>query len=104
MNFTSAAAVSQESKDTVTKPTIKTSEEPMIEKSSAEQHLDKSKASNPGLQDEAPGTKHSNGTVKPTVYTPPPIPTREEFVKARITDERLPVGMTKVTGGRYLLR
>ena len=99
-----APAGGKESKDTATKPTIKTSEEPMIEKSSAEQHLDKSKASTPGLQDEATGTKHSNGTVKPTVYTPPPIPTREEFVKARITDERLPVGMTKVTGGRYLLR
>ena len=100
----SAAANLEEPKDTVTRPTAKTIDEPVAEKSSAEQHLDKSKASTPGLQDKAMEMKHSNGTVKPTAYTPPPIPTREEFVKARISDERLPEGMTKVTGGRYLLR
>ena len=33
-----------------------------------------------------------------------PILTHEEYVAARIKDERLPAGMTKVTGGRYLLR
>lgn len=98
------AVTPKESKGTVTKPTIKTSEEPVIEKTSAEEHLDKSKAPTPGLQDKATLLKHSNGTAKSTVYTPPPIPTREEFVKARISDERLPAGMTKITGGRYLLR
>ena len=38
------------------------------------------------------------------VYTPPPILTHEEFVKARIKDERLPPGMTKITGPKYILR
>lgn len=46
----------------------------------------------------------ANPTPQAAAYTPPPIPTREEFVKARIHDERLPEGMTKVTGPRYLLR
>ncbi len=100
----SAAANSKEPKDTVTKPTFKTSEEPVVEKSSAEQHLDKSRASTPGLQDKTTELKQYNGTTKSTGYTPPPIPTRKEFVKARISDERLPIGMTKITGGRYLLR
>ncbi|KAF6219368.1 hypothetical protein HO133_005194 [Letharia lupina] len=99
-----AAAIPKEPKDTVTESTDKTNEESMVEETSAEQHLDKSKAPTLGLKDKATGLKHSNGTTKPTVYTPPPIPTREEFVKARISDERLPAGMTKVTGGRYLLR
>ena len=100
----SAAAIPQDPKDTVTKPTVKTNEEPVVEKSSAEQQLDKSKASTPSLQDKTTKPNPSNSTAKNTVYTPPPIPTREEFVKARINDERLPIGMTKVTGGRYLLR
>ena len=91
-------------KDTVKKPTVKTFEEPVVEKTSAEQHLNKLKASTPSLADETTETKHTNDTVEPTVYTPPPIPTREEFVKARINDERLPEGMTRITGGRYLLR
>ena len=100
----SAAAIPQDPKETVTKPTVKTNEEPVVEKTSTEQNLDKSKASAPSLQDKTTKLKPSNSTAKTTVYTPPPIPTREEFVKARINDERLPIGMTKVTGGRYLLR
>lgn len=100
----SAAAIPQEPKEKVTIPAIKTADEPVVEKSPAEQLLEKSKASTPGLQDTITEMKHSNGTVQPTVYTPPPIPTREEFVKARISDERLPEGMTKVTASRYLLR
>ena len=100
----SSAANPQEPKDTATKPTITTSEESVVQKTSAEQYLDKSKASAPILKDKSTELEHSNGTVKSTGYTPPPIPTREEFVKARISDERLPIGMTKITGGRYLLR
>lgn len=100
----SAASTPKEPKDTLTEPSVKTGEGAVVEKTSAEQHLEKSKAPSPGLKDQATGLKHSNGTAKSTVYTPPPIPTREEFVKARISDERLPTGMTKVTGGRYLLR
>lgn len=36
--------------------------------------------------------------------TPEHIPTHEEFVKDKIRDERLPIGMTKVTGSKYILR
>ena len=61
--------------------------------------------------DNVPGARQPNGTSnashpapQATSYTPPSIPTHEEFVKARIKDERLPVGMTKVTGPRYVLR
>ena len=75
----------------------------VFEKSTTEQHLETQsllpKNANQGLL-----PTHANGTSKPEVYTPPPIPTREEFAKARIRDERLPEGMTKVTGARYLLR
>ena len=99
----SAAAISKEPEDAIS-PVSKTIEEPVDEKSSAEQHLDKSKESTPSLQDKDSVLKPSNGTVKSSIYTPPPIPSREEFVKARINDERLPEGMTKITGGRYLLR
>jgi len=44
--------------------------------------------------------------TKPVVplYTPPTIPTPEEFAKARIRDERLPSGITKVTSPKYILR
>ena len=44
--------------------------------------------------------------IKPEVpeYTPPPIPTQEESAKARIRDERLPPGIVRVTGSKYILR
>ena len=99
-----AVAVPEKPKDTMTKSTVNTAEVPVVEKSSAEQHLEKSKAATASLQNKDTVSKPSNGTVRHTGYTPPPIPTREEFVKARISDERLPAGMTKITGGRYLLR
>lgn len=38
------------------------------------------------------------------VYTPPPPPTHEEYVKEKIEDERLPPGMTRLDGKGYLLR
>lgn len=99
-----AAAVAGEPKDTSMKPTNKKSQESVVEKISVEHSLDKSMAPAPNIKDSFPGLKQVNSTAKSTSYTPPPIPTREEFVKARISDERLPIGMTKVTGGRYLLR
>lgn len=37
-------------------------------------------------------------------YTPPPIPTQEEYAKARIRDERLPPGMVSVRSSKYILR
>lgn len=39
-----------------------------------------------------------------TAYTPERIPSPEEFIKNKIRDERLPTGMTKITGSRYILR
>ncbi|KAL8713934.1 MAG: hypothetical protein Q9220_002080 [cf. Caloplaca sp. 1 TL-2023] len=44
--------------------------------------------------------------VAPVVaaYTPPPIPTQEEYALTRIRDERLPKGVTKITGRKYILR
>ena len=97
---TSAAAIPKEPKDKATKPIIK----PVVEKTSAEKNLEQSEAATSDVKDKSKGLQHSNGTAKATAYTPPPIPTREEFVNARIKDERLPKGMTKIIGGRYLLR
>ena len=54
-------------------------------------------------KDRAPATK-VNDTQLASQYVAPNIPTSDEFVAARIKDERLPIGMVKVTGGRYLLR
>ncbi|KAL9131909.1 MAG: hypothetical protein Q9217_000269 [Psora testacea] len=47
---------------------------------------------------------NTNTTSHAAKYSTPRIPTREEYVAGRIKDERLPTGMTKVTGSRYLLR
>lgn len=47
----------------------------------------------------ATGTK-----VEVPEYTPPPIPTQEENAKQRIRDERLPPGIVRVTGPKYILR
>ena len=99
-----AAAIPKEPKNIVTNPTINNSGEPVVEKTSAEEHLVKSKAPTLGLTEEAMRLKNSSGTAESTVKTPALLPTREEFVEARIRDESLPTGMTKVTGGRYLLR
>ena len=58
-----------------------------------------------------PWSRQPNGTAaasspapRAAPYVPPALPTHEEYVKARIKDEKLPPGMTKVTGSRYLLR
>ena len=44
--------------------------------------------------------------VEPEVpeYTPPAIPTQEEYAKSRISDERLPEGMIKIWNSKYILR
>ncbi|KAL8702772.1 MAG: hypothetical protein Q9201_004048 [Fulgogasparrea decipioides] len=44
--------------------------------------------------------------VAPVVaaYTPPPIPSQEEYAKARIRDEKLPKGVERITSSKYLLR
>lgn len=37
-------------------------------------------------------------------YTPPPIPSQEEYALGRIGGEKLPKGVTKITASRYILR
>ncbi|KAL8808429.1 MAG: hypothetical protein Q9223_003813 [Gallowayella weberi] len=37
-------------------------------------------------------------------YTPPPIPSKEEYALGRIKDEKLPKGVTRITGSKYILR
>lgn len=59
-----------------------------------------------------PSSKNaSNGTLaaahpvpQTSPYSTPKISTHEDFVQARIRDERLPKGMTKVTSAKYILR
>ncbi len=44
--------------------------------------------------------------IEPDVpeYTPPPMPTREEYAKSRISDERLPKGVSRLIDSKYILR
>ncbi|KAI4106245.1 MAG: hypothetical protein L6R37_002227 [Teloschistes peruensis] len=37
-------------------------------------------------------------------YTPPPIPSQEEYAQGRIRNEKLPKGVTRITGSKYILR
>lgn len=80
------------------------STEPVVEKSTAGQHLEKSNSTAQAVGSKALGSNHTNVSPNAAKYTPAPIPTQEEFAKDRIKNERLPEGMTRVTGGRYLLR
>jgi mannosyl-oligosaccharide alpha-1,2-mannosidase len=41
---------------------------------------------------------------RPPVFTPPAPLTHEEFVQARIHEERLPPGFTRITSRKYILR
>ncbi len=99
-----AAAAAAPVKSEVAPPFSEISTEPVVEKSTAEQQLEKSNTTAQGVGSKVLGSNHTNVPPNGAMYTPPPIPTREEYVQARIKDERLPEGMTKVTGGRYLLR
>lgn len=44
--------------------------------------------------------------VAPVVaaYTPPPIPSQKDYAETRIRDEKLPKGVTRITGSKYILR
>lgn len=44
--------------------------------------------------------------IEPDVpeYTQPPMPTREEYAKSRIKDERLPKGISRLIDSKYILR
>ncbi|KAL9586722.1 MAG: hypothetical protein Q9212_000730 [Teloschistes hypoglaucus] len=37
-------------------------------------------------------------------YTPPPIPSQEEYAQGRIRNEKLPKGVIRITGSKYILR
>ncbi|KAL8739221.1 MAG: hypothetical protein Q9181_000112 [Wetmoreana brouardii] len=51
-------------------------------------------------------TEDQSPPMAPVVaaYTPPPIPSQEEYAKARIRDEKLPKGVEKITSSKYMLR
>ena len=99
-----SAPLGESAEDTAAIPAVKTKDGPKGNRTALE--------SGPAAQrDNIPWSRQPNGTIQGSypippaaAYTPPPIPTHEEYVKARIKDERLPPGMTKVTGARYLLR
>ena len=50
------------------------------------------------------GKSQTSGVSTPASAVPAAIPTREEVIAAKIRKERLPIGMTKIESGRYLLR
>ena len=60
-------------------------------------------------ESETSASATSSPTAEATIpvipsYTPPPIPTQEEYVKARIRDERLPPGVISISSSKYILR
>ena len=69
----------------------------------------------PVEKEEITATKHKTTTtdneqvshpIEPDVpeYTPPPMPTQEEYAQSRIHDERLPAGMSRLVDKKYILR
>jgi mannosyl-oligosaccharide alpha-1,2-mannosidase len=91
-------------------PETAPSKSPVADKTTAEQHLDNAHGVSNSQAMAAPqSARHPNNTAKAPVpveqpYHEPPLPTHEEFVAAKIKDERIPEGMTKIDGRRYLLR
>ncbi|KAL8693161.1 MAG: hypothetical protein Q9218_001943, partial [Villophora microphyllina] len=51
-------------------------------------------------------TEEDSEPVPPVVasYTPPPIPSQEEYALGRIRNEKLPKGVMRITGSKYILR
>ncbi|KAL8668120.1 MAG: hypothetical protein Q9202_000098 [Teloschistes flavicans] len=51
-------------------------------------------------------TEEESEPLAPVVaaYTPPPIPSQEEYAQGRIKSEKLPKGVTRITGSKYILR
>lgn len=92
-NSPTATPPVESTKDATTTPLVEASEEVAADKITT--------GAPPTIMEQynRPPSRHSNGTMN--LHR---IPTHEEFVKGRIRDERLPKGMTKVTGPRYLLR
>ena len=99
-----AAAAGAPIEDEVAAPALGLSPEPVVEKTTAEQHLGKMNTTAQGVGSKALVSNHTKVLPNVPKYSPPPILTHEEYVQNRIKEERLPEGMTKVTGGRYLLR
>ncbi|KAI9707132.1 MAG: hypothetical protein M1836_000092 [Candelina mexicana] len=50
-----------------------------------------------------PIAAQTDSVVAP-IYTPPPLPSHEEFAKGRIQSERLPPGFSKIVSKKYILR
>jgi mannosyl-oligosaccharide alpha-1,2-mannosidase len=64
-----------------------------------------------GITPETPTKTHMKETVPDTapaersaVFTPQAVLSHEEFVKARIREQRLPPGFTRITSRKYILR
>ena len=62
-------------------------------------------ATNATSDENVPDTEPGTAT-KPEVpeYTQPPVPTQEEYAKGRIREERLPPGIVRINGSKYILR
>ncbi|KAL8951683.1 MAG: hypothetical protein Q9222_002363 [Ikaeria aurantiellina] len=81
-------------------------------KSEAEQDDNKTRAAkeeDPVEAEDTPKPTAAEKEAEPiapmvAAYTPPPIPTQEEYALTRIRDERLPKGVTRITGRKYILR
>lgn len=111
-----ASAVSPDEKAVAAPVTSVPSTDSVVQKTTAEQHLDDAQAvGNAQAMAATSSTTRSNSTNSPAkakapvqpappVYHEPPLPTHEEFVAAKIRDERIPEGMTRIDGRRYLLR
>ncbi|KAL8959962.1 MAG: hypothetical protein Q9193_003253 [Seirophora villosa] len=104
-----------EATDTLaSKQKVKTGQKETVGKSGEEQSRDEKLAHEEGggaaseAQDTATATSVEDGAeaTAPAVvaYTPPPIPSQEEYAKHRIKDEKLPKGVTRISGNTYILR
>ncbi|KAL8828776.1 MAG: hypothetical protein Q9170_006457 [Blastenia crenularia] len=75
---------------------------------SEENKLAKEDADTPETKDQATPTSPEEGSepIAPAIeaYTPPPIPSQEEYAKGRIRDEKLAKGVIRITGSKYILR
>ncbi|THY10563.1 seven-hairpin glycosidase [Aureobasidium pullulans] len=58
----------------------------------------------PAVPNSVPGLDIYPDQAESHEYVPPTPPTHEEFVLARISEERLPTGMTRLLSRKYILR
>lgn len=107
----SSAAPPKLTKESVVVAAMRDTQDTVTEKSKVEQPVEKSKEdtsrvqqASPAMNPDAPASSSGKTSALAAAYSAPSIPTHKEFVEARIRDERLPMGMTKIGGPRYILR